>query len=174
MKSLSLLLALIGLALFSSEVAAGSMGYESGKRLWFVHGQETHGGLVTDFLGRIEYFEEAKITVVIGGNCGSACTLYTRLLKKGLLCAQPGTKMVFHRPYQMDNIVWDSQGNVKSRTFIGYLPKAEQRRFWLLYPPHVRREIQKHRPEGLPNVGNELTIRAKDLGIPICRFGMSN
>jgi len=170
MRSLSLLLAFVGLVFFSSPSVA-EFGIEKGKRVWYVEGQELDGGMVEDFIKRVKDFRQKNITVVIKGQCQSSCTLYTALLKQGLLCARPGTKMVFHRPYYMTSLSLSENGEIKSFIFGGYASEKEplvHHRFWTTYPVQVRREILKHSPGGLPGVGREISLPAKAFGIPTC------
>ena len=135
---------------------------------YVVRGAEAKGGTVSYFLNGLDGFKEKKIRVVLKGTCTSACTLYTALLRDKLLCAKPGTKLVFHQFFYPKNANVDAAGVLHSTDVGHYVSGFERMNLWFTYPPSVRRIIFKHSPSGLPEVGNELVFSAKELNIPPC------
>jgi hypothetical protein len=141
---------------------------------WYeVKGQEVYGGAIDEFLARVRYFRQNRIKVVIGPECVSACTFYTALLKDNLLCARPGTYLGFHwftlvaQGYTSDG----SEVYVELGALAGIRP-IEYSQYFNTYPRHVRQEILRRSPVGLPKPGKELYIPASDLGIPTCNPGL--
>jgi hypothetical protein len=58
---------------------------------------EDHGGLVADYVGRVEHLRGNKHKVAFSGMCGSACTLLLSL-PADQLCVMRGASFVFHTP----------------------------------------------------------------------------
>lgn len=130
---------------------------------YIVGKQESLGGNAWEYLARIEKFRASKTRVVLPPECWSSCTLYSILLKDGLVCAPPGAKMVFHQFMRKEVRTVGSSGEVTSY-YLNPPTRATLRRTWWAYPAVVRSFM----PRGLPEWGKEITITARQLGIPNC------
>ncbi|MBI4087836.1 hypothetical protein HY418_00425 [Candidatus Kaiserbacteria bacterium] len=133
-----------------------------------VTGPERLGGSPYEFLAKMRAYRADGVKVVIGDKCISSCTLYTALLRDDLICAKPGAKFVFHRFVLVDNIKVDGQGRLQSFHIMGPLTGPMAQQLWMTYPYRIRHQIMKRSGIGLPRVGNELTIPARQLGVPTC------
>lgn len=132
---------------------------------YVVPAHELRGGVMDDFIRATGDFKGKKVRVVLSGLCMSSCTLYTALAPQNLVCAKPGTKFVFHRPFRATNIQVDANGGITTLEVTRPSSPATVQRFWMQYPLHVRRAIlTASHGRGLPMLGRELTIPAE--GIP--------
>lgn len=133
-----------------------------------VTGPAAKGGVVELFMGMITDSKREGIRRELVDECVSSCTLFTNLLKHGLVCARPNTVLVFHQFVIMKDMV--IEGNVlKSYKIASVIRGAAFERIWRKYPPHVRMTIMRRSSNGgLPPHGKELKIPAKDLRIPEC------
>ena len=128
----------------------------------------SNGGPVELFIGMIGDSKREGIRRELVVECVSSCTLFTNLMKDGLVCARPKTVLVFHQFVVATDFV--IEGNVlKSYKIASVVRGAAFKRIWEKYPPHVRMKIMKKSTNGgLPPHGKELKISADDLGIPRC------
>ena len=133
-----------------------------------VQGGEAYGGRTVEFLHRVAFFERNRVKVMLREDCWSSCTFYLKLLRQNLLCAKPGTKMVFHQFFWATDLVSDAQGNLMSFKVARVYTGATAARYWLQYPAAARSVILRHSPRGLPPPGKELFIPAKAFGVPEC------
>jgi len=134
---------------------------------YVVKGAEANGGRASFFLGSIAEYRKKGIRVVLSGTCISSCTLYTALLRDNLVCATPGTKLLFHQYFHVKNEQVDAQGRMVSFDLDRYVEGTERQRIWMKYPRNVRQAILARSP-GLPALGKELSITAQELNIPRC------
>lgn len=135
---------------------------------YIVRGAAAKGGDVAWFFSQITRLRNDRVKAALTDECVSSCTLFTSLLREGLLCAYPGTKLVFHRFFYSKNVQLDAQGNIKSFDVRNYVVGNLASNLWLTYPASIRSVILRYSPAGLPPVGNELKISARELGIPAC------
>jgi hypothetical protein len=126
------------------------------------------GGSVEIFMGMIADSKREGIRRELVGECVSSCTLFTNLMKNGLVCARPGTVLVFHQFVIATDLV--IEGNIIKSYKVGSVIRGpEFERIWSKYPYIVKKMLMKRSPNGgLPPHGQELKISADDLGIPGC------
>lgn len=135
--------------------------------VYHVRGPESRGGDIEFFLGSIRLFRESKVKVALEGACASACTLYTALLPDGLVCAAPGTKLVFHEFVYATDMVQEA-GILMAYTAGPPIRGRLWARVWNSYPPAIRRIITTRFPAGrLPPHGQEIAIDASEV-LPTC------
>lgn len=133
-----------------------------------VVGRMAIGGSVHIFQTLIADSRREGIRRRLIDHCDSSCTLFANLLKDGLVCADHGTVLVFHRPVVVENMELRgssllSDGNLRKAT------DEQVRWVFELYDPHVRMVIMRRSVNGgLPPHGKELKVPAEDLGIPRC------
>lgn len=159
MKILQLVVSFLLVSLFSVEARADE---------YIVRGAEARGGNTQYFLNGIKSFRKYRMRVVLPASCLSSCTLYTALLRDDLLCARSDTVLIFHQFFYTKDEEVDAQGRLVSFGVDRYVSGGEKQHLWMTYPISVRRAILSHSPRGLPLVGNELTLPARELGIPAC------
>lgn len=127
---------------------------------------ERRGGKVTEFIARISQYRATRTLKVLDGYCYSSCTLYLTLMNDGLLCAKPGTALVFHEFVKARET---TQGDIVTYQKVGRIPAAERRMLWNMYPLHVRQRLSSSWAGGLPEWGNEIIFSARELRVPTCR-----
>jgi hypothetical protein len=158
---------LLALALSMSAQAASRISPYTGGQSYKVQGPVAKGGVSDTFLGLIRLFRKDRVMVVLykEEGCSSSCTLFTSLLKDGLLCARPGTKLGFHEFVETENMQVEG-GVLKSYKVKGPVIGFAFLKLWRTYPRHVRAVINKR--GGLPPHDDMMMIPARDLGIPTC------
>ena len=87
-------------------------------------------------------------------------------MNDGLLCAKPGTALVFHEFVKARET---TQGDIVTYQKVGRIPAAERRMLWNMYPLHVRQRLSSSWAGGLPEWGNEIIFSARELRVPTCR-----
>lgn len=168
MRLLSILTAVI---LGITAVSAHAFGLP---QLHVVESPENRGGSVTEVLARIEHFRENGTTVILQGECISSCTLYTSLLRDDLLCAMPGTMLVFHQfrgkkgalKVRSDGTLVLDDPELKRLTKHDPLGEDIQE----AYPGPVLDRLALVFPKGFPRLGHEQAIPASLLLVPECSF----
>ena len=160
MRNICLILALVlGLAQSGSAHAFNGT--------YYVPESEAKGGEVEPVLAKIESFRRLNIRVVVPAECVSSCTLYTLLLRDGLLCAREGATLAFHQFLRRETRTVNADGTPESYWLNPATPE-DLRRTWGAYPSSIKSAVLQRSPSGLPEQGNELYISASDLGIPPC------
>lgn len=158
-----LLVSLLGTG--SAWSAAEHPVYAPGKP-FVVTGAEANGGFVDAFIGSVRLFRQDRVKVELVGHCYSSCTLYTALLKDGLLCARPGTVLGFHQYVDADDM------QIEGSTLRSYRVKSPIRgqrlqKIMRTYPRHVL-DIVEQAGGFPPHTAPLLRISAKRLAIPAC------
>lgn len=135
---------------------------------YVVRGVESKGGSIEFFLNSVKLFRKSKVKVVLAEDCYSSCTLYSALIRDGLVCARRGVRLIFHKfVYGTDFVI--RGGVATSYRVVGEIRGEAFTRIWQTYPVRVRAAIMAHSPNGgLPPHGRELSIPAATLGIPTC------
>lgn len=166
------MLAFLGMVLLSSMgytgtvAAASSIPVYTPGQPFVVQGREANGGLVDAYLGTVSLFRKDRTPVVLEKHCFSSCTLYTALLKDGLLCARPGTVLGFHEYVEAEQLDIVG-GTLRSYRVIGPMQGTKLERILRAYPKQVMRAIEA--AGGFPpHHGPLLVLSAKQLGIPTC------
>jgi hypothetical protein len=106
------------------------------------------GGEITAYLSRFEGMQATGERLIIDGPCLSACTLFTAFLPRRQVCITPRAVLGFHAASYYDDA---SQSLVPTR--------AGTRLVMRLYPPSIRRWIERHgglRPNIIAMRGREL------------------
>jgi hypothetical protein len=92
------------------------------------------GGRIVDFVDKYSRLRSTGETVVIAGDCASACTLMLGLLPKEQFCATPRAAFGFHTAtFEYD----DDQG----RHHRDHAPEMSSL-MWRMYPPRVRKLVK--------------------------------
>lgn len=158
------LLAIFALLSFGS-IASGEV--SAPRVTYYAAGAEASGGEVEPFLKRIASFRKWRVRVALSGKCISSCTLYANLLEDGLLCAAPGTTLVFHQFMRRVPILFGADGQVEVYRLDP--PTADDVRMtWGSFPRAVQRAVLRRSPTGLPDRGQEISVPAREVGIPSC------
>ncbi len=114
--------AILALALLSTQAAAEQVTI-----------RDDYGGVVVDYLKRLDTWEREKKRLVIEGVCESACTLY---LSSPNTCVKRTARLGFHAPR-------GGETNEIDAAAAAYMLNS--------YPPKVRAWVKKH--GGLQNDG---------------------
>lgn len=93
---------------------------------------EDRGGQIGAYLQTFTNVRDTGERVVIDGNCLSACTILLGVVPRDRICATPRARLGFHAAWMPD----ESGRPVTS-------PLGTQA-LWNIYPPHVRRLINRH------------------------------
>ena len=93
---------------------------------------EDRGGQIGAYLQTFTNVRDTGERVVIDGNCLSACTIVLGVVPRDRICATPRARLGFHAAWMPD----ESGRPVTS-------PLGTQA-LWNIYPPHVRRLINRH------------------------------
>jgi hypothetical protein len=93
---------------------------------------EDRGGQIGAYLQTFTNVRDTGERVVIDGNCLSACTILLGVVPRNRICATPRARLGFHAAWMPD----ESGRPVTS-------PLGTQA-LWNIYPPHVRRLINRH------------------------------
>jgi hypothetical protein len=93
---------------------------------------EDRGGQIGAYLQTFTTVRDTGERVVIDGNCLSACTILLGVVPRDRICATPRARLGFHAAWMPD----ESGRPVTS-------PLGTQA-LWNIYPPHVRRLINRH------------------------------
>jgi hypothetical protein len=91
------------------------------------------GGEVSSYLRKFHHIRDSGERVVIDGPCLSACTLLTAMIPKDHICITPRAVLGFHAASYYDDA---------SRTLVP--TRAGSRLVMNLYPPEIRRWIERH------------------------------
>jgi hypothetical protein len=112
------------------------------------------GGLLTDYVERLEAARATWERVIIDGPCFSACTLAIALLRRGQVCATPKAVLGFHA-------AWRPTANGGRRT-----SEAATEAMYEVYPSNVRRWIDRH--GGLSK--RIMLLKGRELAerVPVC------
>lgn len=134
---------------------------------YIVNAEEALGGNAYEYLDRIQKFRKQGTMVVLPPECISSCTLYTILIRDGLVCTRSTTTLAFHKFLRRETRTVGEDGLPSSYwldppTTLGYW------RTWRAYPRTVRRAVLARSPSGLPEPGNEVEVPAHEVGIPKC------
>jgi hypothetical protein len=93
---------------------------------------EDRGGQIGHYLQAFATLRSSGESVVVDGNCLSACTLVLGLIPRNRICATPRARFGFHAAWMPDT-------NGQPVTS----PMGTQA-LWNIYPPSVRRWISRH------------------------------
>jgi hypothetical protein len=91
------------------------------------------GGEVASYLHKYQQIRDSGQRVVIDGPCLSACTLLTGLIPRDRVCVTQRAMLGFHAASYYDDV---------SRSLVP--TRAGSRLVMSLYPPQVRRWIERH------------------------------
>jgi hypothetical protein len=91
------------------------------------------GGEVAAYLHKYEQIRDSGQRVVIDGACLSACTLLTGVIPRDRICVTPRAMLGFHAASYYDDV---------SRQLVP--TRAGSRVVMRLYPPAIRRWIERH------------------------------
>ena len=91
------------------------------------------GGEVFSYISKYHQIRDSGQRIVIDGPCLSACTLLTGIIPRGRICVTSRAVLGFHAA---------SYYNDASRSFVP--TRAGSRLVMRLYPPEIRRWIQRH------------------------------
>ena len=151
----------------ASLVALTAFAVQANAAPYFVNETEAQGGNAYEYLARIETFREHGTRVHLPAFCKSSCTLYTLLLKDGLVCSRTGdTKLVFHQFLARSVRSVDANGEPDSYWLDRPTP-VDVKNTWEAYPWQVRFSVLIRSPLGLPEVG-VVVVPAKEVGVPVC------
>ncbi|MGE0566023.1 MAG: hypothetical protein AB7O50_16100 [Pseudolabrys sp.] len=93
---------------------------------------EDRGGQIGAYLQAFTSVRDSGERVIIDGNCLSACTILLGIVPRDRVCATPRARLGFHAAWMPD----ETGRPVTS-------PLGTQA-LWNIYPPHVRRVINRH------------------------------
>lgn len=116
-------------ALVVVSVAAFGGSKPASATMWI---SEDRGGQIGHYLQTFAAVRQSGERVIIDGNCLSACTIILGVVPRDRICATPRARLGFHAAWMPD----ETGHPVTS-------PMGTQA-LWNIYPPHVRRLINRH------------------------------